>query len=107
MFWGFDSNQLPRDYLLSSCLVMVDFCACAKQELSKQTSIMDVTFLLLVISAIFSQAQSQSGTCTACNCQFDNIQALDQLIDLKIATRLATQTGETKALLCLYFITGL
>ena len=55
---------------------------------------MDVAFLLLVISAIFSQAQSQSGTCTACNCQFDNIQVLDQLIDLKIATRLATQTGE-------------
>ena len=55
---------------------------------------MDVAFLLLVISAIFSQAQSQSGTCTACNCQFDNIQVLDQLIDLKIATGLATQTGE-------------
>ena len=55
---------------------------------------MDVAFLLLVISAIFSQAQSQSATCKVCNCQFDNIQALDQLIDLKIATRLATQTGE-------------
>ena len=54
---------------------------------------MDVA-LVLVISAIFSQAQSQSGTCKACSCQFDNIQALDQLIELKIATKLATQTGE-------------
>ena len=54
---------------------------------------MDAT-ILLVISAIFSEAQSlQSGTCNVCSCQFDNIQALDQLIDLKIATKLAAQTG--------------
>jgi hypothetical protein len=55
---------------------------------------MDVALLLLVISAISTLAQSQGGTCKACNCQFDNIQALDQLIDLKVATKLATQTGE-------------
>ena len=46
-----------------------------------------VLYLVCVIIASISTASiAQGDTCRACNCQFDNIQALDQLIKEEIAT---------------------
>ena len=36
----------------------------------------------------------QDDTCKACNCQFSNVQALDRLIEAKIASALANRPSE-------------
>lgn len=50
----------------------------------------------LVLYLLFSFAATASaeelGTCNACNCQFRNVEVLDQLIGAKLAT---TQTNES------------
>ena len=38
-----------------------------------------------IIASVFTVSMPQGDTCRACNCQFDNIQALNQLIKEEIA----------------------
>ena len=47
------------------------------------------TFLLLAaIAAAFTVSCAQESTCSACNCQFNNIDAIADLIDARIDARL-------------------
>ena len=48
----------------------------------------------LAIVACIVAAQDTGGSCSSCNCQFNNVQVLDQYIQNKIATFLANQNGE-------------
>ena len=44
---------------------------------------------IITVTSIVSG--EEGGTCTACNCQFNNVKVLNQLIELKIASgKLAT-----------------
>ena len=49
---------------------------------------MDVTtfYVVLAIISVSSTASAQGGTCNACNCQFNNLEVLNQLIESKITT---------------------
>ena len=47
-------------------------------------------FLLILAIAIHKAASSE---CNACNCQFNNVEILDGLIDAKISTALESGTG--------------
>ena len=47
-------------------------------------------FVVILAIAIHEAASSQ---CNACNCQFNNVEVLDQLIDAKISTALESGTG--------------
>ena len=47
--------------------------------------------ILCLVHAVMAIVSTVSGvvkgdTCKACNCQFDNVEALNQLIELKIAS---------------------
>ena len=48
----------------------------------------------LVIASRSVAAQDTSGSCSSCNCQLNNVEALDQLVANKVATALADSTGE-------------
>ena len=53
--------------------------------------------LLLAITVVLSATADSTqpdGTCNACNCQFNNVQVLEQLIDAKIATAQANESGK-------------
>ena len=53
--------------------------------------------LLLAITVVLSATADSTqpdGTCKACNCQFNNVQVLEQLIDAKIATARANESGK-------------
>ena len=39
---------------------------------------------LVAIAFVVSNAQSMSSQCTACNCQINNIEILDQLVEAKV-----------------------
>ena len=49
---------------------------------------MDVAtfYVVLATISVSSTASAQGGTCNACNCQFNNLEVLNQLIESKIAT---------------------
>ena len=50
---------------------------------------------LLIIAYLTAAASIvQDDTCKACNCQFSNVQALDRLIEAKIASALANRPSE-------------
>ena len=53
-----------------------------------------ILYSVCAIIAITSTVSGEEGgTCTACNCQFNNVEVLDQLIESKIASgKLATTT---------------
>ena len=53
---------------------------------------MDSLFILYVLFSLASITSAQDGACKACNCQFNNVDVIDQLIDRRIAA--ATQPGE-------------
>ena len=50
--------------------------------------------LIFVTTTCAAAVSAQSDTCRACNCQFNNVQVLDQLIEDRIATTLENGTGE-------------
>ena len=55
------------------------------------------TKILLVIFTIgtcVAAVSAQSDTCQACNCQFNNVQVLDQLIENRIAAVLDSGSGK-------------
>ena len=43
-----------------------------------------VASVLLTAVAVFLQAAAQPDTCRACNCQFSNVHALEELIESKV-----------------------
>ena len=43
---------------------------------------------IIVTATCVAAVSAQSDTCRACNCQFNNVQVLDQLIEDRIATGL-------------------
>ena len=43
-------------------------------------------YVVFAIISASSTASAQGGTCNACNCQFNNVEALTRLIESKIAT---------------------
>ena len=47
-----------------------------------------------IVSSVIMVDASQDNTCNACQCQFNNVQVLDQLIESKIATVLENETGK-------------
>ena len=53
-----------------------------------------ISYLLFVTIAVPSVVCAQEGTCEACNCQFDNLEVLDELIESRIESKLATQMNE-------------
>ena len=44
-----------------------------------------ILYSVYAVTVIFSTAQAE-GTCQTCNCQFNNVQLLNQLIESKIAS---------------------
>ena len=52
--------------------------------------------LTFVITTCAAAVSAQSDTCRACNCQFNNVQVLDQLIENKVTTTLRNGTGELR-----------
>ena len=63
------------------------------------------TKLFLVIFTLgtcVAAVSAQSDTCQACNCQFNNVKVLDQLIEDKIAAAMENTTGKFLMLLDLY-----
>ena len=44
-------------------------------------SLMFVTMIIIIFSSTPVLAQQQGSTCNACNCQFNNIDMLTQLIE--------------------------
>ena len=55
--------------------------------------------LLFASILTFSTVAAQGGSCNACNCQFGNMDVLDQyieaIVDARIATTMANQRNET------------
>ena len=49
--------------------------------------------LTIILSSAFT-VSPQGDTCNACNCQFNNVEALTQLIESKIATARTNEAGE-------------
>ena len=47
------------------------------------------TFIIVVTVSTVTSTVS-GGTCEACNCQFNNIELLDQLIESKVASQIAS-----------------
>ena len=74
----------------------LSFTFCASQFSPFDCPVMASVILYSVcaIIAITSTVSGEEGgTCTACNCQFNNVEVLDQLIESKIASgKLATTT---------------
>ena len=60
-----------------------------------------LTAAIFVTATCVAAVSAQSDTCRACNCQFNNVQVLDQLIQDRIATALESGTG--KFVLCHYY----
>ena len=50
--------------------------------------------LMLAVISVSSIASAQEGTCNACNCQFNNVEVLTQLIESKIATAQTNESGK-------------
>ena len=51
-----------------------------------------ITLCVFVAATAITAANAQS--CRACNCQFDNIQLLDQLVEAKVNRNLANEPSE-------------
>ena len=52
------------------------------------TRVIMFLFVIFVMDMCIEAVSAQSDTCQSCNCQFNNVQVLDQLIQDKIATAL-------------------
>ena len=63
-----------------------------KDHISEST--IKLLTLIFVITTCAAAVSAQSDTCRACNCQFNNVQVLDQLIEDGIATALENGAGE-------------
>ena len=48
---------------------------------------------IAIVSSVITVDATQDNTCNACQCQFNNIQVLSQLIESKITTVLTNETG--------------
>ena len=57
--------------------------------------------LTFVITTCAAAVSAQSDTCRACNCQFNNVQVLDQLIEDKATTALVNGSGEYICVHCM------
>ena len=53
---------------------------------------------LLAVLILTPITSGQSDSCRTCNCQFNNIEVLDQLIEYRIRSILANDTVSTQAL---------
>ena len=51
-----------------------------------------IALCVFVAATAITAANAQS--CRACNCQFDNIQLLDQLVEAKVNRNLANEPSE-------------
>ena len=47
-----------------------------------------IDFIILLVAFITAESSAKDSFCTACNCQFNNVEALDRLIGAKIASRI-------------------
>ena len=47
-----------------------------------------LNLVLFITAVLTTTASTLDSTCNTCNCQFNNIQVLDQLIDMRIASRI-------------------
>ena len=54
--------------------------------------------LMLLVVAVFTSVTSaqNADTCQACNCQFNNIQALSQLVNARINDILTNEPGTSE-----------
>ena len=69
----------------------------SKEDHITESTIMTFKLLTLIFvtTTCTAAVSAQSDTCRACNCQFNNVQVLDQLIEDKV-TR-ANGTSESKS----------
>ena len=49
---------------------------------------------MFVVISISSAVSVQGDTCNTCNCQFNNVEVLSQLIESKIATARINESGK-------------
>ena len=52
-----------------------------------------LTFVVILFVSSTASAQ-QEGTCRVCNCQFNNVDVLTELIESKVATTRANESGK-------------
>ena len=74
-------------YLIYLCV-----CASKQQQFLKQDevwSFSDAQLFLIVSTTVLSVASAQ--LCNACNCQFNNVQVLSQLIEVQVNRALANE----------------
>ena len=72
-FMFYASQFSPFDFPVMASVILYSVCA--------------------IIAITSTVSGEEGGTCTACNCQFNNIEVLDQLIESRIASgKLATAT---------------
>ena len=53
--------------------------------------------LIFVTTTCAAAVSAQSDTCRACNCQFNNVQVLNQLIEDKVTNALENGRSESKS----------
>ena len=49
---------------------------------------------IAIVSSVITVDATQDNTCNACQCEFNNVQVLSQLIESKIATFMENETGK-------------
>ena len=55
------------------------------------TNKIKLTMLLLLGTAVATISMATAQSCNACNCQFNNVQVLSQLIEAKVKQALANE----------------
>ena len=53
--------------------------------------------VLIATAAVVSVVSSQEGTCRACNCEINNVEALNQFINAKVDARVDARINMTLA----------
>ena len=51
---------------------------------------------IAVVSSVIAVDATQDNTCNACQCHFNNVEVLGQLIEAKVATALSNEAGAGK-----------
>ena len=53
----------------------------------------DLMIVVTVVALLAGSALAQSDSCQACNCQFNNVEVLNQVIEASVRDMLADEAG--------------
>lgn len=78
-------------YIIINNYLDLSFTVPAVSESTMNTNKIGVTLLLLVGNALATISMATAQSCNACNCQFNNVQALSQLMKKEVKHALANE----------------